>query len=99
MALLLRLPEVPVMVVEYVPITAEPLADSVKRLVAVAGFVLKLAVTPLGKPDAVRLTEPGKPFRGFTLMVVEPAAPWGKVKLAGDTERVKPGCGVEAGQL
>jgi hypothetical protein len=73
--LLLKLPEVPVMVTEYVPITAVPMADKVKRLVAVAGFVPKLAVTPLGSPDAVRLTEPVNPFRGFALSVVEPAAP------------------------
>jgi hypothetical protein len=98
-ALLLRLPEIPVMVTEYVPTTAVPLADSVKRLVAVVGFVPKLAVTPLGRPEAVRLTEPVKPFRGFTLMVVEPAALWRKFKLAGEAERVKPGCGVEASQL
>jgi hypothetical protein len=96
--LLLRLPEVPVMVREKVPTSALPVADKFKRLVAVAGFVPKLAVTPVGRPETVKLTELAKPFRGLTLMVVEPAAPWRKVKLAGEAERVKPGCGVEAGQ-
>jgi len=98
-ALLLKLPEVPAMVTEYMPIAALPVEDRVKRLVAVAGFVPKLAVTPLGRPDAVRLTEPVNPFRGFTVTLVKPIAPWLKVKLAGEAERVKPGCGVEAGQL
>jgi hypothetical protein len=97
--LLLRLPEVPVTVREKVPTSALPVADKFKRLVAVAGFVPKVAVTPVGRPETARLTELVKPFRGLTLMVVEPAAPWRKVKLAGEAERVKPGCGAEAGQL
>jgi hypothetical protein len=98
-ALLLRLADVPVMVIENVPITAPFVADKFKRLVAVAGFVPKLAVTPLGRPETIRLTGLVKPFRGLTLMVVEPAAPWRKVKLAGEAERVNPGCGVGTGQL
>ncbi len=70
-----------------------PVADRVKRLVDVAGFVPKLALTPLGKPDAVKVTLPLNPLRGWIVMVVvvELAAPWRKVKLEGDAERLKPG--------
>ena len=45
-----------------VPVTAVALAVSVKELVLVAEAGLKDAVTPLGKPDADKLTLPVKPF-------------------------------------
>jgi hypothetical protein len=47
------------------------LAVSVKALVAVAGFVANAAVTPLGMPDADKVTFPVKPFWGVMLMVLE----------------------------
>ena len=97
--MLLRLPEVPVTVTAKVPIACVPVADRVKRLVDVAGFVPKMALTPLGKPDAVKLTVLLNPFRGLIVMVVKPAAPWRKVKLVGDAERVKLGCDADEGQL
>ena len=93
------MPEVPVMFTVKVPVVAVPVAVRVKRLVAVAGFVPKLAVTPLGSPDADRLTLPLKPFCGVTVMVVELAAPWRKVNVVGDAESVKPGCEEDDGQL
>jgi hypothetical protein len=68
-----------------------PVADRVKRLVVVAGFVPKLALTPLGKPETVKFTLPLNPLRGWIVMVVEPAAPCRKARLAGDAEREKPG--------
>jgi hypothetical protein len=74
-----KLPEVPVIVTVTVPISAVPVADSVKRLVVVAGFVPKTALTPLGSPDAAKLTPLLNPFRGLMVMVVEPVAPWRKV--------------------
>jgi len=98
-AVLLRLPEAPVTVTVKVPIAAVPVADRVKRLADVAGFVPKTALTPLGWPDAVKFTLPVNPFRGLIVMVVEPTAPWGKVKLVGDAERVKLGPGADDGQL
>ena len=58
---LVKLPELPVMVTVGAPAVAVLLAVSVKVLVAVAGFGLKEAVTPLGKPDADKLTLPEKP--------------------------------------
>src|SRR5229473_1217861 len=84
-----RLPEVPVMVTVTVPVVAVLLAASVKVLVAVAGFGLKDAVTPLGKPEADRLTLPLKPFCGVTAIVVAPLAPCVIVTLLGAAEIVK----------
>lgn len=94
-----RLPDVPVMVTVKVPVAAVPVADSVKRLLAVAGFVSNVALTPFGKPDAVRVTLPLNPLSGFMVMVVEPEVPWRRVKPAGDDESVKPGCVETVGQL
>jgi hypothetical protein len=94
-----KLPEVPVTVTVTAPIVAVPVADSVKRLLLVAGFVPKLALTPLGRPDAVNATLPLNPLFGLIVMVVEPALPWRKVRPVGDAERVKLGCDEEAVQL
>ena len=74
-------------------------ADRVKRLLVIAGFVPKLALTPLGKPEAVKFTLPLNPFKGWIVIVVEPAAPWRKARLAGDAERVKLGCDEDVDQL
>ena len=74
-ALLLRVPEVPVIVTLKVPVAAVPLADKVSTLMAVAGFAPKAALTPLGKPDALRFTLPLNPFKGVIVSVVEPDAP------------------------
>jgi len=54
---------------------AVPVADRVKRLLVVAGFVLKMPLTPLGKPDTLKFTLLLNPFRGLIVMVVEPEAP------------------------
>ena len=88
MVVLVKLPDVPVMVTAAVPMVAELLAVSVKVLVEVAGFGLIDAVTPLGSPEADKLTLPLKPFCGMIVIVLVPSAPWAKVKLPGDTERV-----------
>lgn len=97
--LLVRLPDVPVTVTVNVPTVAVPVAERVKRLLAVAGFVPKVTLTPLGRPDAVKLTLPLNPLKGFTVMVVDPAVAWRIVKLLGEIERVKLGCVVDEGQL
>ena len=72
-----------------VPVAAVALAVSVNELVVVAEAGLKDAVTPLGKPDADKLTLPLKPFRGATVMVLEPLNPWATVRVFGDAERLK----------
>ena len=87
----LRLPEVPVIVTVEVPVAAVLLAVSVKKLAAVAGFGLREAVTPLGRPEADKLTLPEKPFRGATVTVLDPLDPWAMLRLLGDDERLKSG--------
>jgi len=62
----LKEPEVPVIVRVYCPRLAVLLAVSVSMLLPVAGFGLKDAVTPLGKPETARFTLPLKPFWGYT---------------------------------
>ncbi len=94
-----KLPEVPVTVTVTVPVVAVPLADKVKRLVVVAGFVPKTALTPAGKPVALKTTLPLNPFCGLIVILMEPAEPWRKFKLAGDAESVKLGCDEDDGQL
>jgi len=64
-----------VIVTVDVPVAAVLLAASVKELVVVAEPGLKVAVTPLGKPDADKLTVPLKPFKGAIVMVLEPLVP------------------------
>lgn len=89
--MLVKLPEVPVTVTVKVPIVAVPVAEMFKTLVVVAGFVAMLALTPLGRPDAAKFTEPPNPFKGLIVMVVEPLPPWRNVRLPGEAERMKLG--------
>src|SRR5260370_79828 len=85
-----RLPEVPVMVTVAVPAVAELLAVSDRTLDVVVLVGLKDAVTPLGSPEAAKLTLPVKPPAGVTVMVLVPAAPPGVIdRLLGAAERVK----------
>ena len=58
-----------------IPAVAVLLAVSVKTLVVVVGFVPNAAVTPVGKPDADKLTLPVKPLCGATVTVLEPLDP------------------------
>ena len=71
----LRLPEVPVIVTVDVPVVAVLLTISVNALVVIVGFVPNEAVTPVGKPDADKVTLPVKAFCGVTVIVLEPLAP------------------------
>lgn len=70
-----KLPDVPVTVTLTVPVAAVLLTVNVSALVFVAGFGLNAAVTPLGKPEADRLTLPVNPFDGVMAMVLEPLLP------------------------
>jgi hypothetical protein len=69
---LVSVPDVPVIVTATVPVAAVALAVRVSVLVPLAGLGLNIAVTPLGKPDAVRVTVPLKPFDGVMVMVLVP---------------------------
>lgn len=85
-----RLPDVPVMVTVAVPVAAVALAVRVKVLVEVVGFGLNAAVTPLGNPEAARVTLPLNPPTSVTVIVlVPPAPPCVMVRLLGESESVK----------
>ena len=58
-----------------IPVVAVALAISVKVLVDAVGFVANDAVTPVGRPDAARVTLPVKPLWGATAIVLEPLDP------------------------
>ena len=90
---LVKLAEEPVTVTVPVPIAVELPAVSVNVLVFVVLLGLNDAVTPLGSPDAERVTLPVKPFCGVTVMVLVPLAPCVIVKLFGEVESEKFGGG------
>ena len=83
-----RLLDEPVTVTVTVPVAAVLLAVSVNVLVLAALLGLNDAVTPLGRPDADKLTLPLKPFCGVTEIVLVPLTPCTIVKLFGDAESV-----------
>ena len=62
MVVFIKLPDVPVMVTVDVPVVAVLLAVSVSVLVLAVLLGLNDAVTPLGRPEADKLTFPVKPF-------------------------------------
>ena len=88
-----KLPDTPVIVTVTVPVAAVPLAVKVSVLVVVAGLGLKAAVTPLGRPDAERVTLPLKPVTGVMVMVLLPLLACAMVTLFGLAESVKFGSG------
>jgi hypothetical protein len=90
---LVRLPEVPETVTMTVPAVAVPLAESVNVLEVVVLAGLNDAVTPLGSPEADKLTLPANPFRGLTVMVLAPLNPWRKLMPFGEALSAKSGAG------
>src|SRR5215467_5441786 len=87
----LSVPLVPVTVTVAGPVVAVLDAVKVRVLVPVVEAGLKLAVTPAGKPLAVRATVPAKPLIGVTVIVLLPLAPWATVRLAGLADSEKSG--------
>ncbi len=83
-----KLPDKPVMVTVIVPVVAVLPAVKVSVLVLAVLLGLNDTVTPLGRPDADKVTLPLKPFCGVTVMVLAPLAPCTIVKLFGDAESV-----------
>jgi hypothetical protein len=84
-------PDVPVMVTVAGPVVAVLAAVSVSTLVDVVGLVPNAAVTPLGRPEAERVTLPVNPPEGVTVIVSVPLAPWATERVVAEAERVKPG--------
>jgi hypothetical protein len=64
---LVMLPEVPMIVNDVVPGVAVLVAESTIVLEPFVGFGENVAVTPLGKPEALSVTLPAKPYCGFTV--------------------------------
>lgn len=89
-----KLPDVPVTFTVNVPRVAVLVTRSVNVLDAVAGFGLKLAVTPLGSPEAVRLTVLLKPPVGVIVIVLWPLLPRLMLRLLGEAESEKLGAAV-----
>jgi hypothetical protein len=89
-----RLPEVP-LTVNCVALSAVELAAvRVSVLLAVVLGGLNDAVTPVGKPDAVKTTVPPKPPTGLTVIAAVPTPPAATLTLEGEDPRLNPGAGV-----
>ena len=69
------------------PAAAVPLAVKVRTLVDVVGFVPKVAVTPPGKLETERVTDPLKPPDGTTVMVLLPLEPAAIARLVAPSEK------------
>ncbi len=90
--LLARPPEFPFTSTLYFPAAADLLAVTTRELVLLVVEGLNVAVTPVGRPDAARLTLPLKPFFPSTMMVVLPALPPVEtVRLLDETARLRLG--------
>jgi len=86
-------PEVPVMVIAYVPGAVEELTVKVvvEELAPVMEMGLKPTVTPEGWPEAERLMAELKPPLTALVIVEVPELPWRTETEAGDADRVKLG--------
>jgi len=82
-----------------IPVVAVLVAANVRELVEVVGLVAKLAVTPLGRGVADKVTEPLKPFEGVTVIVVPPLVPCATETEAGEADRLKSAVGFPARAL
>jgi len=82
-------PAVPVIVTVAVPVAAALLAIRVRVLEAVAGLGLNDAVTPLGRPEADKVTLLVKPPCGVTVIVLVAFTPWTTLTLLGDAVSAK----------
>lgn len=83
-------PEVAVIATVDVPTVAVLLAAKVITLAPVVGFEENAAVTPVGKPDAARVTLPVKQPTSVGVMVTVPLLPSAIDRTAGTEVNVKP---------
>jgi hypothetical protein len=90
-AVLFRVPDVPVTVTLVVPPTAALLAVSVSVLELPVLAGLNAAVTPFGRPAAARLTLALKLFSAFTVIVPVPLPPAETERLLAEVDKVNAG--------
>jgi hypothetical protein len=83
-----------VTVIVDVPTVAVELAVKVKTLVDVVGLVPNDAVTPLGRAELEKVTDPVNPPDGVTVIVLLPLVPCFTVKLLGEADSEKFGVAV-----
>jgi hypothetical protein len=88
---LVKAPEVPVMVTVADAAAAVLVATSVKVLVVSVLMGLNDAVTPAGNPDTERLTALLKPCSGLTVIVLAPLVPAAMESAEDDADRLKDG--------
>src|SRR5258708_7940765 len=88
-AVFVKLPDTPVTVTVTVPVVAVLLAVSVNVLLPVVLVGLNDADTPLGRPDADKLTLLLKPFCGVTVIALVAVVPCTIFRLFGAAERIK----------
>lgn len=91
LTVLLRFPDMPVMVTVDAPVAAELDDVRVRVLVEVALSALKVAVTPFGTPAAESVTLPWKPLCGATAMMLVTDFPRTRFRLAGVADKVNEG--------
>jgi len=90
----LKLPDVPVTLISAVPVAAVALAANVRVVADEVASGLNEAVTPLGNPEAAKVTLARKPFDAAILIELVTLSPCKTVRLAGVAASVK-----TAGQL
>ncbi len=74
------------------PVAAVALAFRVSTLAAVP-LAAKLALTPSGRPLALNVTLPEKPFAGVIVIVSLALLPWTTLRLLACAARLKSGAG------
>jgi hypothetical protein len=90
----LRLPDLPVMVTVDVTATAEGATVSVRMALAGVVPALNEPATPAGRPEMLTVTAFEKPFCGVRESVLLPVAPCGMLSAVGEADKMNVGCGV-----
>lgn len=89
-------PDTPLMVIVEVPEVAVSPAVRVSVLVDAVEAGLNFAVTPVGRPEALKATLLVNPFAGTTVIVLVPGVPSAIVTVLGLAVRLKDGPAVQS---
>ena len=85
----LSVPDVPVMVIGYVPATVVETTARVTTLEVADEAGLNVAVTPVGRPETANVTLPANGLTSVTVIVSVPLAPGATVRVVGEAEMLK----------